>query len=132
LAVAAPDSMIGADVEAIERAAGWEEVMDRHFTATEIASVRSVSAPDQPRAFLTLWTAKEACLKADGRGVTSGIEAVEIWLDPSDPRATPVEGSGTWSLRSVAVTEATVACIASALPLNKLRAWEWRPSAVRT
>jgi 4'-phosphopantetheinyl transferase len=68
-AVSRGSPIIGVDVETIEPTADMLDVAAQFFSTGEVEAL-SVLAPDeQPRRFLTLWTLKEAYLKARGLGI---------------------------------------------------------------
>ena len=67
IAVAISDKVIGIDIESIRHAD--ETLVARTMTEAEQAYVRSHAQPD--RAFIVLWTRKEAILKGMGIGIES-------------------------------------------------------------
>lgn len=67
IAVAISDKVIGIDIESIRHAD--ETLVARTMTKLEQAYVRSNAQPD--RAFIVLWTRKEAILKGMGIGIES-------------------------------------------------------------
>jgi phosphopantetheine--protein transferase-like protein len=73
VACAAFHSDVGIDVEklrSIENSAG---LSSRFFTAGEAEAIARLSKDEQDVAFLHFWTAKEAGLKAIGKGIVSGL-----------------------------------------------------------
>ncbi len=68
LSVAGP---VGVDVETV-RPLPWEQMAGRWFSADEQAWLRDVPVDEQVRAFLRLWTYKEAVGKAYGSGLRGG------------------------------------------------------------
>lgn len=75
---------IGADVE-VMRALDWRAMLGMVCSDSEAGAFQSLAEtePDQTlRAFFTLWTIKEAVLKATGRGMRAGAKSVLV----------PVEG----------------------------------------
>jgi 4'-phosphopantetheinyl transferase len=71
---------VGVDVERVERTTRADELdlARRFFTPAEAAALEATGEVDRPRAFLRLWTRKEAALKAWGRGVSGGLERVDV------------------------------------------------------
>lgn len=61
---------VGIDVEHRRRLGDALALAERYFSAEELAIVRA--AADTDDAFLTIWTAKEAIVKASGKGIATG------------------------------------------------------------
>ena len=92
---------IGADVE-VMREIDWRAMLGMVSSELEAAAFLALAKnePEQTlRAFFTLWTIKEAVLKATGRGMRAGAKSVQV----------PVEGLGrdTQPLREIDVTGVT-------------------------
>lgn len=88
VAAACLDGRLGVDVEAV--APLPLESLDAAFTSGEMADI--LAAGDRTRRALELWTAKEAAIKADGRGLS---------LDPGriDARGKTIRvGEGVWNI----------------------------------
>lgn len=64
---------IGADVETRSTRRDALGIARRYFHPSEAASLASLPAAEQRDAFLTLWTLKEAALKAIGQGICDGM-----------------------------------------------------------
>lgn len=94
---------IGVDVERLRPAAARERVAEHFFSASEVATLRSLAPELQPRAFLACWTRKEAFLKARGDGLTLPLNAFDVAFAPGEAPAllrtawAPEEAS-TWAL----------------------------------
>ncbi|XOZ32597.1 4'-phosphopantetheinyl transferase family protein [Halomonadaceae bacterium KBTZ08] len=88
--VAFSKGAIGVDAEPVTRTPPWEALARRWFTTSETDWLRH---QNQPRdAFLTLWTLKEAWIKATGRGIAGNLQALffspernRLVLDQPDP-----------------------------------------------
>ena len=72
----APSAMIGVDVERLARRVDALRIARRYFTAAEIALLESLALDGRHNAFLQLWCAKEAILKAHGHGIAFGLSKV--------------------------------------------------------
>lgn len=72
---------IGIDIETRIRRRPWLEIAQRFFTADETAALAAQPADNLARSFLGLWSAKEAVLKAIGRGIAFGLDRVGFELD---------------------------------------------------
>ncbi|HUQ06603.1 MAG TPA: 4'-phosphopantetheinyl transferase superfamily protein [Kofleriaceae bacterium] len=81
---------VGVDVEAADRADDPLDSMEPYFAPREIASLRRLpSAAAQRARFFTLWTLKEAYIKARGLGLEIPLHqfAFDIPPDPESPAA---------------------------------------------
>lgn len=67
IAVAVSDTDIGIDIEEASRRADIQALSSRFFCSEEQEYIASQN--DMHRAFLKIWTRKEALLKADGIGI---------------------------------------------------------------
>jgi len=66
----AKDTAVGIDIERRRRLHDVQALARRYFSDEELAIVSSASDPDD--AFFTIWTAKEAIVKASGNGIGTG------------------------------------------------------------
>jgi len=78
----AADCEVGIDVEALARRVSDDAaIARRHFTRGEQDSLAGRADPvERRRAFLALWTAKEAFIKATGRGLSLPLDSFEVDL----------------------------------------------------
>jgi 4'-phosphopantetheinyl transferase len=67
--VAVSASPVGADVELVDARAGLADLVAGRFAAAEAACIAEGCGGSQLRGFYRHWTAKEAYLKATGRGI---------------------------------------------------------------
>jgi 4'-phosphopantetheinyl transferase len=89
LAVAS-GAAVGIDIET--RQLDWREVAFV-LTPAERDFLARLPDRDQPRAFVQIWTRKEACLKADGAGLArGGLDSLDTawaggagWANPGEP-----------------------------------------------
>ncbi len=78
LAAVAPAALFGIDVEARRDIADAHEIAARFFTPAEAALVSGAPPGQQSEVFQTIWCAKEAGLKARGRGIVSGLNTFTL------------------------------------------------------
>lgn len=84
LAVAVTDfAEIGVDIEQVRSRHSLQGVAERCFAEEELAIWRSLDGERQLQAFYRLWTAKEAYVKAVGRGIALGLD--QCVIDPEQP-----------------------------------------------
>lgn len=81
-----PDVSVGLDLEEADRRT-TATLADRFFADDETAWIHA--QPDPLRAFLSVWTLKEAFVKAAGRGLSLGLETFSV-RPPDGPDAPPV------------------------------------------
>ncbi len=74
------DGEVGVDLEFSRRPRQVVELAKRWFDPAEAAALHALPQSLRQRAFLNLWTCKEAVLKADGRGIASGLHRVVFSL----------------------------------------------------
>jgi 4'-phosphopantetheinyl transferase len=75
---------IGIDVECLDRAIGGLSFFDSVFTEREIQSIRALPESRQARQFYTLWTLKEAYIKAIGMGLSIPLRGFGFDVDGAD------------------------------------------------
>jgi 4'-phosphopantetheinyl transferase len=95
----------------------------RFFADDEAAALATLPEADRADAFLELWTAKEALLKAHGRGIGFGLQRVHVVSDGDELRLLRFddEAIGAWQLHRLALAPDLVAALA----------WRGRPRRIR-
>jgi 4'-phosphopantetheinyl transferase len=78
LVARADEGCVGVDVECCERQADAMRIARRYYTPGEIAALQAMADDARQRAFLRLWCAKEAVLKAHGGGIAFGLHRAEF------------------------------------------------------
>jgi 4'-phosphopantetheinyl transferase len=94
---------VGVDVERIRPMRDADRIVERFFSAREAEAFRNVPAAEQDAAFFSLWTRKEAWLKATGDGISESLSKFEVTFLPADePRVLAIAGDtaagAAWSL----------------------------------
>ncbi|QIL19548.1 4'-phosphopantetheinyl transferase superfamily protein [Thermomonas sp. HDW16] len=70
----AASGRLGIDAESRTRHANPLRIARRFFATEEVAVLEALDGDARQFAFLRMWCAKEAVLKADGRGIAFGLE----------------------------------------------------------
>jgi 4'-phosphopantetheinyl transferase len=87
VAIAFDSGEVGVDVEVSRPRRHLDRLAARVMTETEYAAWRTTPSPEQPGAFLRVWTAKEAILKATGHGLARPMRSF-----PARPSGWTVDG----------------------------------------
>lgn len=82
----APRGRVGVDLESSARATRPLEVARRYFDPQEAAALAALDPDARPLAFLRLWCAKEAVLKAHGQGLSFGLHRLAFDATADAPR----------------------------------------------
>jgi len=75
------DRQIGIDVEYVQSMSDMDNFAEHFFSHHETAFINSLSGEEKEKAFFKIWTCKEAFLKANGSGLTTPLNEVEISLE---------------------------------------------------
>lgn len=103
---------VGVDMEAPRRIRDPVGLAARFFTPAEREHVERAPADRRERRFLELWTAKEAVLKATGRGL-AGLEEVELMFGPGGAPSWAIASGEPWEVRGFEAAPGHVAAVAA-------------------
>lgn len=113
---------LGVDIEHCRSRPRALALAERYFAPAEHAYLRSLPPAQRDDAFMRLWTAKEAVLKAHGRGIAYGLDRVIFTLDHDTTRAQRFDGelgaAGQWRLHALHPVPAFVGMLAWRGPLR--------------
>ena len=100
---------LGVDVEKVESARGREDVAGIAFSPAERALLKSLAGEND--IFFTLWTLKEATIKATGQGLSADLQSFAFRLDPPRLQAAGPDGSRgeEWCFHSSRVADCQLA-----------------------
>lgn len=107
---------VGIDVEWMKPEFPCLEASALVFTDEEMNTLRTLSPPQQTRAFFTLWSCKEALLKARGEGFLANAKSISIALfDESDfPKVTFADDDTShWSVKILPIAKDYAAAVAT-------------------
>jgi len=125
MALAGGGRRIGVDVEAPRALPRALEIAERHFPPAEVALLVRLGDRARQHAFLRLWCAREAILKAHGRGIAFGLARLELDLTPQRLRLTacdPALGAvAEWHVREFVPARGMLGAVA----------WRGAPATLR-
>jgi 4'-phosphopantetheinyl transferase len=104
--VAVANSEAGIDIEKIDPAFSYQELLPDHFSEKEINYISE--APDPLVAFYYLWTRKESLIKARGTGLRDHLKETDV-LGPDSLIALQAE---SWKLESFNISALYPASVA--------------------
>ncbi len=93
VAVARELPRLGIDVEISRPRPRALALARRYFSAAEFRQLDRIPQAQQLHCFLQLWTAKEAVLKAHGRGISYGLHRIEFACADNGARPRRFEGA---------------------------------------
>ncbi|MGH8157965.1 MAG: 4'-phosphopantetheinyl transferase family protein [Rhodanobacter sp.] len=104
----------GVDLEQVRARPRALEIAQRYFSADEAAALAILPPVERSTAFLELWTAKEAVLKALGRGLAFGLHRLSIASAGTRLSLQQLEGDDihAWQLQRLAVDATLLAALA--------------------
>ena len=119
LAVSARE--IGSDMEYIDSTFNYHDLLPEHFSEEESAYVNRQNSAER---FYTLWTRKEALLKATGQGLGDHLKHTPA-LDGSHIMHTSLSGhTSNWQIKSFSIQDGYMGSIAVEGTLPLLQFWD--------
>ena len=113
---------LGIDLESIRRKTRPAvELARRFFTPAEAKALEALPPSRRQDTFLRLWCAKEAALKAHGRGIGFGLDRFEFALDAAG-RVAPAAGN-PWRIVALAPSPEHVGALAWRGPVSRVCAF---------
>lgn len=89
---------IGVDVEFKRTEVDFLSLSELSFSKDERAAILSCSPVDRADLFYEFWTCKEACIKADGRGLSVPLDQFSVATRAVDPRWREITSVGAQPL----------------------------------
>lgn len=126
------DVEVGVDVEARKRAHEIAKVEYKVFSAAELAQLDALPGSEQPDRYLSLWTLKEAYIKARGMGMALPLREISFLFDHAgtvrlDVAAGVDEDPSRWRFRSFDHAGHRIAMAWDGATGWPLEVWEARP-----
>lgn len=127
------DREIGVDLERVRAGFPYESITERFFSPQERAALYELPIGLRRTAFFTLWTLKEAYLKARGVGLSSPLDRFDIspaLKNPTTLTLLEIQGdpndTACWLLRNLAPAPDYRAAVAVENHGLKLKELRWR------
>ncbi len=105
---------VGIDVERLDTQFAAEQIPERFFTETEVASLRALPEHLQLEAFFNCWTRKEAYVKARGLGLSLPLSSFDVTLAPGEP-AGFLRGADGWEIEAFSPVPGYVSAVVAKL-----------------
>jgi len=104
----------GIDIERVYSRARALDIAERFFHPEEAAALTRLDESQRERAFLQLWTGKEAVVKALGRGIAFGLQRFCLAVLPTPPQLLWLDGddASTWQVHPIDIDADHVASLA--------------------
>ena len=104
----------GIDLESLRPRPRALQLARRFFCAEEAAALAALPEAERGAAFLELWTAKEAVLKALGRGLAFGLDRLSVASVGGRLQLRRLHGddAGAWQLQRLALGHGLIAALA--------------------
>ena len=123
---------IGVDVESRDRDAGLDELAATMLSRQERERFDTTQGQARGDFFFTLWTLKEAYVKARGMGLALPMNGILVDLESSAPAVhfsdEIADDPARWTFRSLPLEAGYIVGVAAALPADKLKI---RPARTR-
>lgn len=117
---------VGVDVEAIRPVAPSDHMARLCLNEAERAEFYRLPVQARPQAFARSWTCKEACLKANGVGMSQSLHSIAVTLGPDlSPRVLQAPEGEVWSVVSLMPAPGYSGALAVQGKELPLRYWRW-------
>ena len=80
------NSDVGVDIEYLNKELVTEDIARNYFSNYEVTELFKLSENDRISAFFSIWTRKEAFIKAIGKGLSIPLDSFDVSIEESKPR----------------------------------------------
>jgi 4'-phosphopantetheinyl transferase len=124
---------VGVDVEPATRAGTIEEVAEKFFSARELEQFRALGGEARRDRGLTLWTLKEAYMKARGLGMALSTKLFSFVFEDGGAIGLEMDveagdGAGRWRFCTLDHAGHRIALMVESKRVPELEVWEVRPA----
>jgi 4'-phosphopantetheinyl transferase len=120
--IAIAKSPVGIDVEIINPKFDYKEILPYNFNPEEINYIK---LDDSLKRFYSLWTRKEAILKATGIGLTDHLPLIHVLNGTNQTDGSLLSTEYDWQLHSFEPDKGYMATVATGLLVKKLSFWDF-------
>jgi len=128
----APEGELGADVECLRPIDDADALVERFFAADERRQYEALPPQERLTTFYSIWTRKEAFLKATGAGLNRELQSFDVDVSPeatAPALRSMVDPPGRWALRAFVPQDGYVAAVALDRDIDSLELVGWSLSA---
>lgn len=121
---------IGIDLEYIRPDVAWEQIAQSYFSPKERDMLHQLPAALKALAFFTVWTRKEAYIKATGKGLSLPLNRFDVSTVPGEPAKLlnvqwDAREAERWSLVELTVGSGYAATLAAGAGNWQIKLWQW-------
>jgi 4'-phosphopantetheinyl transferase len=127
-----PTGEIGADVERVRPIDDADSLAEQYFAVDERREYQAFSPHDRVAAFYSIWTRKEAFVKATGAGLNRELQSFVVEVSPEVTRphlTSTVDPPGRWTLRAFRPRPGYIAAVALDREIGALELFDWSLTA---
>jgi 4'-phosphopantetheinyl transferase len=129
----AQGSEVGVDLESYARAKDIVDLAEEVFSPLELSQLEGLPGPERPNRALSLWTLKEAFIKARGTGLSMPLKKLSFLFDGTDrirleldPRLCDEPGRH-WRFCLLDHAGHRIAIMTDQTTISELQLWELQP-----
>lgn len=118
---------VGVDIEKLRDNVAYAKLARRFFSSREAAQLLALPQPQQLAAFISIWTSKEALIKASGIGIAQGLQDFELsvaQLHTQQEVASRRDPDRRWSVYKLPAIEHYCAALACAMENPSIHCWD--------
>ena len=123
---------IGVDVEQIRPLSRRDQIAQGILSPEEWSLYSELSEHQRQQAFFTIWTRKEAIVKAVGRGLLFPLTELEVSFQQGEARllrfGEAVGDDVPWHLSEITCPAGYLAALATKSPIESLEVHDWQPT----
>ena len=126
------DAPLGVDIEHIHPRENYLKLARRFFAPGEYQALIALPENIQLKAFHTIWTRKEAFVKANAKGIALGLDQFQVNVDPDTPAKLEINHpdiTQTWTLCDlIPPDDDYAACLCLTTSMSSCRCWQMCPA----
>ena len=89
---------VGVDIEKIDKGFVYNDIANAHFSIEEQTDLEN--SDNKQQYFYSIWTRKEAIVKADGAGLVNSLSALSVADGNNNILENPISLEGNWQIHS--------------------------------